>query len=196
MLPGCGYNFHKRCAYRIPNNCPGVKPQSKTPRRFIPSFSRDKSESLSNASHVSNSSQTLPSQSSVNGSATISHEGRRSLPHQPKSIDHSSMQSASTGSATSPIHSISSPNSRGNRQPKRSNSWYGRPMWIDRELASRELTSEVEVPHTFVLHNYKRPTICIYCRKLLKGLRGQGLQCKGKPTQFICVLTCSLCELC
>lgn len=24
-LPGCGLNYHKRCAFKIPNNCSGVR---------------------------------------------------------------------------------------------------------------------------------------------------------------------------
>lgn len=36
----------------------------------------------------------------------------------------------------------------------------------------------VNIPHTFVLHSYTRPTVCRHCRKLLKGLFKQGLQCK------------------
>lgn len=42
----------------------------------------------------------------------------------------------------------------------------------------REMSGLVRIPHTFVLHTYTRPTICQYCKKLLKGLFKQGLQCK------------------
>ncbi|MEJ1286478.1 hypothetical protein NN561_017485 [Cricetulus griseus] len=38
--------------------------------------------------------------------------------------------------------------------------------------------SKVKVPHTFVIHSYTRPTVCQFCKKLLKGLFRQGLQCK------------------
>lgn len=55
----------------------------------------------------------------------------------------------------------------------RSPSLGGRPAWIEKELSSR-----VRIPHTFVLHTYTRPTVCQYCKKLLKGLFKQGLQCK------------------
>ena len=27
----------------------------------------------------------------------------------------------------------------------------------------------VQVPHSFVLHSYTKPTMCHYCKKLLKG---------------------------
>ncbi|XP_068894210.1 serine/threonine-protein kinase D3 isoform X5 [Tenebrio molitor] len=55
----------------------------------------------------------------------------------------------------------------------RSPSLGGRPAWVEKEMSSR-----VKIPHTFVLHSYTRPTVCQYCKKLLKGLFKQGLQCK------------------
>ncbi|KAJ8934446.1 hypothetical protein NQ314_013320, partial [Rhamnusium bicolor] len=55
----------------------------------------------------------------------------------------------------------------------RSPSLGGRPVWVEKELSSR-----VRIPHTFVLHSYTRPTVCQHCKKLLKGLFKQGLQCK------------------
>ncbi|KAJ8937570.1 hypothetical protein NQ318_023100 [Aromia moschata] len=57
----------------------------------------------------------------------------------------------------------------GNKSP----SLGGRPVWVEKELSGR-----VRIPHTFVLHSYTRPTVCQYCKKLLKGLFKQGLQCK------------------
>ena len=65
----------------------------------------------------------------------------------------------------------------------RSKSWGGRPLWMEKEYAGR-----IKVPHTFDVHNYTRPTICQHCKKLLRGLFRQGLQCKGmnsiKGTKF------------
>ena len=57
----------------------------------------------------------------------------------------------------------------------RSKSWSGRPLWLEREFANR-----IKVPHTFVVHNYKRPTVCQWCKRLLRGLFRQGVQCKGQ----------------
>jgi protein kinase D len=34
------------------------------------------------------------------------------------------------------------------------------------------------VPHTFQIHTYHKPTVCQHCKKLLKGLLRQGLQCR------------------
>lgn len=42
------------------------------------------------------------------------------------------------------------------------------------------LLSKVKVPHTFLIHSYTRPTVCQACKKLLRGLFRQGLQCKGQ----------------
>lgn len=58
-------------------------------------------------------------------------------------------------------------------KPNHSPSLGGRPPWVDKELAGR-----IKIPHTFVLHSYTRPTVCQLCRKLLKGIFKQGLQCK------------------
>lgn len=51
----------------------------------------------------------------------------------------------------------------------------GRPIELDKILLSK-----VKVPHTFLIHSYTRPTVCQHCKKLLKGLFRQGLQCKGE----------------
>ena len=67
----------------------------------------------------------------------------------------------------------------------RSKSWSGRPIWLEREYASR-----IKVPHTFVVHNYTRPTVCQWCRKLLKGIFRQGVQCKGNVVCFSRLLKC------
>lgn len=49
----------------------------------------------------------------------------------------------------------------------------GRPPWVDKKLAG-----QMRIPHTFMIHSYTRPTICQHCKKLLKGLFRQGMQCK------------------
>ncbi|KAK2577124.1 hypothetical protein KPH14_003286 [Odynerus spinipes] len=55
----------------------------------------------------------------------------------------------------------------------RSPSLSGRTVWVEKEMAAR-----IKIPHTFVLHTYTRPTVCGHCKKLLRGLFKQGLQCK------------------
>lgn len=66
-----------------------------------------------------------------------------------------------------------------------SQSYIGRPIELDKILLSK-----VKVPHTFVIHSYTRPTVCQHCKKLLKGLFRQGLQCKGMSSSY-CLLILS-----
>uniref|UniRef100_A0A671M3C3 protein kinase C n=1 Tax=Sinocyclocheilus anshuiensis TaxID=1608454 RepID=A0A671M3C3_9TELE len=121
---GCGLNYHKRCAFKIPNNCSGVRKRR-----------------LSNVS--------LPGPSlSVPRPAPAEHAQRHQEP--------------------------------GKRIP----SWSGRPIWMEKMVLGR-----VKVPHTFVIHTYTRPTICQFCKRLLKGLFRQGMQCKD--CKFNCHKRCA-----
>ncbi|XP_048852774.1 serine/threonine-protein kinase D3-like [Brienomyrus brachyistius] len=127
---GCGLNYHKRCAFKIPNNCSGVRKRR-----------------LSNAS--------LPGPLlSVPRSAPVDYTG-------------------------------SAPEERSQQEAgKRIPSWSGRPIWMEKMVLGR-----VKVPHTFVMHSYTRPTICQYCKRLLKGLFRQGMQCKD--CKFNCHKRCA-----
>lgn len=62
----------------------------------------------------------------------------------------------------------------GRERRSSSQSHIGRPIELDKLLLSK-----VKVPHSFLIHSYTRPTVCQHCKKLLKGLFRQGLQCKG-----------------
>ncbi|XP_039604034.1 serine/threonine-protein kinase D3 [Polypterus senegalus] len=127
---GCGLNYHKRCAFKIPNNCSGVRKRR-----------------LSNVS--------LPGPG-------------LSVP-RPAPIEHA------------PV----STEERSHQEPgKRIPSWSGRPIWMEKMVLGR-----VKVPHTFVVHSYTRPTICQYCKRLLKGLFRQGMQCKD--CKFNCHKRCA-----
>ncbi|XP_029454870.1 serine/threonine-protein kinase D1 isoform X2 [Rhinatrema bivittatum] len=136
---GCGLNYHKRCAFKIPNNCSGIRKRR-----------------LSNVS--------LTGLTSVR---TVSAELSPSVP------DDSLLQK-------SPSESYMGREKRSNSQ-----SYIGRPIQLDKILLSK-----VKVPHTFVIHSYTRPTVCQYCKKLLKGLFRQGLQCKD--CKFNCHKRCAL----
>lgn len=81
-------------------------------------------------------------------------------------------QSAGTSSTTSCNANLSIPSIITPKQ-SRSPSLGGRPIWVEREMATR-----IKIPHTFVVHTYTRPTVCGFCKKLLRGLFKQGLQCK------------------
>uniref|UniRef100_A0A8C2EZT2 Protein kinase D3 n=1 Tax=Cyprinus carpio TaxID=7962 RepID=A0A8C2EZT2_CYPCA len=135
-LLGCGLNYHKRCAFKIPNNCSGVRKRR-----------------LSNVS--------LPGPSlSVPRSAPAEH--------------------------ALPVFLLltSLPQQRHQEPGKRIPSWSGRPIWMEKMVLGR-----VKVPHTFVIHTYTRPTICQFCKRLLKGLFRQGMQCKD--CKFNCHKRCA-----
>ncbi|XP_017872378.1 PREDICTED: serine/threonine-protein kinase D1 [Drosophila arizonae] len=44
--------------------------------------------------------------------------------------------------------------------------------------SSRNGQLVLRIPHTFMVHTYGIPTVCQHCKKLLKGLFKQGLQCR------------------
>uniref|UniRef100_A0A3B4Y832 Protein kinase D1 n=1 Tax=Seriola lalandi dorsalis TaxID=1841481 RepID=A0A3B4Y832_SERLL len=72
----------------------------------------------------------------------------------------------------------------GRERRSSSQSYIGRPIELDKILLSK-----VKVPHTFLIHSYTRPTVCQHCKKLLKGLFRQGLQCKD--CKFNCHKRCA-----
>uniref|UniRef100_A0AAX7VPR3 protein kinase C n=1 Tax=Astatotilapia calliptera TaxID=8154 RepID=A0AAX7VPR3_ASTCA len=127
---GCGLNYHKRCAFKIPNNCSGVRKRR-----------------LSNVS-LPGPSLSVPRPLPAENAVVV--------------LDERSHQEA------------------GKRIP----SWSGRPIWMDKMEKTR-----VKVPHTFAIHTYTRPTICQYCKRLLKGLFRQGMQCKD--CRFNCHKRCA-----
>uniref|UniRef100_A0A674PLE7 Serine/threonine-protein kinase n=1 Tax=Takifugu rubripes TaxID=31033 RepID=A0A674PLE7_TAKRU len=127
---GCGLNYHKRCAFKIPNNCSGVRKRR-----------------LSNVS-LPGPSLSVPRPASSENAVLL--------------LDERSHQEAG----------------------KRILSWSGRPIWMEKMVLGR-----VKVPHTFAIHTYTRPTICQYCKRLLKGLFRQGMQCKD--CRFNCHKRCA-----
>uniref|UniRef100_A0A914CAS4 protein kinase C n=1 Tax=Acrobeloides nanus TaxID=290746 RepID=A0A914CAS4_9BILA len=151
---GCGLNYHKRCASKIPNNCNGCRARRPSAVALSPRNSTAQSHIISTISSATTGSTNLtPSVSSKDGSL-----------HAPDIFV--------TTEQTDDGDPIG-----GNflQMPRkdRSCSWSGRPLWMEIAEATR-----VKVPHTFQVHSYKRPTVCQYCKKLLKGLIRQGIQCR------------------
>uniref|UniRef100_A0A8C4NI68 Serine/threonine-protein kinase n=1 Tax=Eptatretus burgeri TaxID=7764 RepID=A0A8C4NI68_EPTBU len=130
---GCGFNYHKRCAFKIPNNCSGV-------RRRRPS------------------NVSLPALTRLCGGDGVT-----------LCTDEVSVKNPFEGAVA---------------RERCSPSWSGRPIWVDRAVATK-----VKVPHTLAVHSYKRPTMCQYCKRLLKGLFRQGVQCKD--CKFNCHKRCA-----
>uniref|UniRef100_A0A4W6DFF4 Serine/threonine-protein kinase n=1 Tax=Lates calcarifer TaxID=8187 RepID=A0A4W6DFF4_LATCA len=124
---GCGLNYHKRCAFKIPNNCSGVRK-----RRL----------------------------SNVSLSGTVMFVAR------PPSTEFTPTPQEEVG--LMPSLGLMS----------------GRPIWMEKMVLGR-----VKVPHTFSVHTYTRPTICQFCKRLLKGLFRQGMQCKD--CKFNCHKRCA-----
>ncbi|XP_054723048.1 serine/threonine-protein kinase D1-like [Uloborus diversus] len=116
---GCGLSFHKRCVYKIPNNCSHAR------RRR---------------------------------SSTYLH-----TPHQADQVGVSlSIPNIATFQPPSPNRNRKSPS-----------------LPPGRMLFSERLSSgKMKIPHRFEIHSYTRPTVCHYCKKLLKGIIRQGMQCK------------------
>nr|XP_006632230.2 PREDICTED: serine/threonine-protein kinase D1 isoform X3 [Lepisosteus oculatus] len=135
---GCGLNYHKRCAFKIPNNCSGIRKRR-----------------LSNVSLTG-----------LTTSRSVSAEP------SPCASDEALLQKTQSESFI------------GREKRSNSQSYVGRPIQLDKILLSK-----VKVPHTFVVHSYTRPTVCQYCKKLLKGLFRQGLQCKD--CKFNCHKRCA-----
>ncbi|GMS82068.1 hypothetical protein PENTCL1PPCAC_4243 [Pristionchus entomophagus] len=166
---GCGLNYHKRCASKIPNNCNGSRQRRPSAIPLSPQNSRRLSNRNSNVGTIS---------------SAASH------------FSHLEVTSQTLGASTSqlaPDIFITPENDCGDpvggnylQMPRkdRSCSWSGRPLWMEVAEATR-----VKVPHTFQVHSYKRPTVCQHCKKLLKGLIRQGMQCRD--CKYNCHKKCS-----
>lgn len=139
---GCGLNYHKRCAFSIPNNCSGARK-----RRL--------------------STTSLSSTQSLRLSTT------------------ESVYSVGTASTCAEDTSLIRSHTQMPRTPSDARRFYtGRPVHLDKILLTK-----VKVPHTFAVHSYTRPTVCQFCKRLLRGLFRQGLQCKD--CKFNCHKRCA-----
>uniref|UniRef100_S4R9R9 Uncharacterized protein n=1 Tax=Petromyzon marinus TaxID=7757 RepID=S4R9R9_PETMA len=142
---GCGLNYHKRCAFKIPNNCSGMRKRR----------------------------QSTHSTGSSDDSCSLFGISQSVIWLAPNNTLSTTMLTFKRSDST-PLA----------WRDKRTASWSGRPVWVDRAVAGK-----VKVPHTFVTHSYKLPTMCQHCRRLLKGIFRQGLQCRD--CKFNCHNRCA-----
>lgn len=155
---GCGLDCHKKCAYKIPNNCSYSrrKPTAGTTFSFnfpIPRSTSDCGEPRKEVNGVCGSEMKI--------NHTIS-----SFPMMVSTP--SAPGSPSLGGSSTSLSTLG-----GTPRKERSPSITGRPLYIEDIMRMR-----IKVPHTFVIHSYTKPTVCKHCEKLLKGLFKQGFQCK------------------
>ncbi|VDO43724.1 unnamed protein product [Haemonchus placei] len=168
---GCGLNYHKRCASKIPNNCNGSRQRRPSAIPLSPS-----------SSNVLN--------------LTDRRQSRRDSCLD--ALDAARPSSTIGGPKLAPDIFITTDSDCGDpvggnflQMPRkdRSCSWSGRPLWMEIAEATRVKVGFATVPHTFQVHSYKRPTVCQYCKKLLKGLIRQGIQCRD--CKYNCHKKCS-----
>nr|XP_057946849.1 serine/threonine-protein kinase D1-like isoform X1 [Doryrhamphus excisus] len=145
---GCGLNYHKRCAFKIPNNCSGVR-------------------------------RRRPSNISLTGGLVNVARPLSAEPSPPHYSDDALLSPVSPNMEKNHLEYFP-----GRERRSSSQSYVGRPIELDKLLLSK-----VKVPHTFLIHSYTRPTVCQHCKKLLKGLFRQGLQCKD--CKFNCHKRCA-----
>ncbi|GAB5569899.1 serine/threonine-protein kinase D3 [Prionailurus iriomotensis] len=145
---GCGLNYHKRCAFKIPNNCSGVR------KRRLSNVSLP-GPGLSVPRLLQTEYVPLPTEEDRCGAQYPASRWKKRARLEREIL---------RAEAVSHVHQEPS---------KRIPSWSGRPIWMEKMVMCR-----VKVPHTFAVHSYTRPTICQYCKRLLKGLFRQGMQCK------------------
>ncbi|XP_065176752.1 serine/threonine-protein kinase D1-like [Sycon ciliatum] len=152
----CHYNFHKRCAHNVPNNCSGqpdkeAEPGTAPAAGVDPRQQRRPSSCASEYGGQQRRGSNTPT-SNRRASESVSPNSRRTM-------------SEETSEELSRSRSVS----------------LGRPAWIDRALLEMP-DSRPTVPHRFAVHSFKKPTVCRYCKKMLVGLFRQGLQCKDCKT--------------
>uniref|UniRef100_A0A182PTP1 protein kinase C n=1 Tax=Anopheles epiroticus TaxID=199890 RepID=A0A182PTP1_9DIPT len=151
---GCGLNYHKRCAIKVPNNCSRVEHTG-----MLQQSSQSQQQQQQQQSNGSNSSGR---RSGSAGGGLLSSMTAAVMPaRSPSGGSSNSLASDETAGAGNML----STTLRQSRSPS---------------LTSRGAVTghPIKIPHSFSIHTYTRPTVCQYCKKLLRGLFKQGVQCR------------------
>ncbi|XP_075983011.1 serine/threonine-protein kinase D3 isoform X2 [Anticarsia gemmatalis] len=129
---GCGLNYHKRCAVKVPSNC------------------------MTPVTSAGGGAGARRVSAGTGGASGAGGAGGRS-PSRGSTHSHASHDDSLMGIG------------KRSRSPSRAGSVSG---------AACSTLGALAIPHTFEVHSYTRPTVCRYCKKLLRGLFKQGLQCR------------------
>ncbi|XP_058128242.1 serine/threonine-protein kinase D1 [Anopheles coustani] len=157
---GCGLNYHKRCAIKVPNNCSRVEHTGILQQQ----------QQQSNGSGGGSSGRRS---GSAGGGGLLSSMTAAVIPaRSPSGGSSNSLASDETAGAGTMLYSSGGVS---NNRQSRSSSLTSRGGTIGMSGGSSQ---SIKIPHSFSIHTYTRPTVCHHCKKLLRGLFKQGVQCR------------------
>ncbi|XP_035775867.1 serine/threonine-protein kinase D3-like [Anopheles albimanus] len=158
---GCGLNYHKRCVIKVPNNCSRVEHTG----ALLQQQQQQSQNNGSNSGRRSGSSGGggAGSGSSSGGGLLYSMTAAVMPARSPSAGSSNSLASDETAGAGTMLYVSGGSTTRPSRSPSLTNRGAGQPF---------------KIPHSFSIHTYTRPTVCQYCKKLLRGLFKQGVQCR------------------
>uniref|UniRef100_A0A2M4ACC3 protein kinase C n=1 Tax=Anopheles triannulatus TaxID=58253 RepID=A0A2M4ACC3_9DIPT len=153
---GCGLNYHKRCVIKVPNNCSRVE--------HTGALQQQSQNNGSNSGRRSGSSGGGGTGSGSSGGGLLfSMTAAVNPARTPSGGSSNSLASDDTAGAGTMLYVSGGSTTRPSRSPSLTIRGAGQPF---------------KIPHSFSIHTYTRPTVCQYCKKLLRGLFKQGVQCR------------------
>uniref|UniRef100_A0A182QBL7 protein kinase C n=1 Tax=Anopheles farauti TaxID=69004 RepID=A0A182QBL7_9DIPT len=160
---GCGLNYHKRCAIKVPNNCSRVEHTGMLQQQQSTQQQQQQQQQQSNGNRRSGSAGG----GGGGSGGLLSSMTAAVLPaRSPSGGSSNSLASDETAGAGTMLYTSGA---SGMLRQSRS------PSLTSRGAAGHPIP---KIPHSFSIHTYTRPTVCQYCKKLLRGLFKQGVQCR------------------